>query len=213
MMMNSRRVNIFELLETEFIVFDSVVDVGCGELYDLINFEFSPFKTLIGIEKEFHSNGFGAYFRLKSEGLNLKPEEMREYRSELFQQFQKRFTIYNIDFQTFPLGVNTHSLIICNKVLHFFNHADKLVIIDKFYNALQPNGLLFLKINHFKHPNNTNLELVNHIGDHIYQSKNNEEDVRYLINPDAFKSMLSNYQLLGKYTKIDEKMLTIIIRK
>lgn len=205
--------NIYELLKNDFEVTDSVLDVGCGELCDLVNFESTEFKKLIGIDKGFKTNAFGAYYRIHSVNLTLEPAEERSFRQNLLQKFLSTFTIYNGDFNNYSFQQGAYSLLICNKVLHFYCDSDKLTLIQKFYDSLQLSGLMFIKINHYKHPNNTDLKEVNHITGHIYQNKNESADIRYLIKPLEFLNTLRGYNILEKYTVIDERTLTFVIRK
>lgn len=212
-MSNSNRPNIYEILKDDFKIFDIVIDVGCGELYDLINFEYSEFKTLIGIDNNFRTNGFGAYINIKSKGIYLTGEERREFRSKLFVDFKNRFTTIYGDFLNYNFQENSCSLIICNKVLHFFNDEKKLQIIERFYQALHVGGLLFIKLNHNRHANNINPDNTNHLSGLIYQSKVNDVDIRYLIEPKDFLSKLEGYSILTKHTKVDERTLTFVIIK
>lgn len=212
-MAKTNRPNLYEVLKDDFKVYDSVIDVGCGELYDLINFEYTEFKTLIGIDNNFRSNGFGAYRNLKSKGINLIGGELREFERNLLEEFKNRFKIHCIDFQTYQFNESSYSLIICNKVLHFFNDFEKFKVIESLYDALQVGGLLFIKLNHYMHPNNIDPKLTNHLGGYVYQNKSDVREIRYLVEPIDFLTKLAKYSILHKHTKIDERTITIVICK
>ena len=208
------RQNIYDLLKNEFKTFEILIDVGCTGLYDLLNFEDSQFKRLIGIDKEFETTPFGDYKRRKKERLFLTRDELRQMSGALLNSFNNRFEIVKGSVFDYNFGIDKNSFIICNKVLHFFDNKLKLELIDKFYNSLTNGGLLFLKINHFKHPNNTDLTKVDPIDDTTYRSKEDSNDIRYLIVPDLFISSLMNkYDIISKYIMVDEKTLTVVIRK
>jgi SAM-dependent methyltransferase len=213
-MKNQPRKNIFELLKSDILVYETLIDIGCGELNDLVDFENSQFENLFGIEKKFITNDFGAYFRIKKANLKLSPESERELKLELLEVFNSRFKIYYTSFLNFEFSKDVYSLIICNKVLHFYTDEQKYDFIEMFHNSLQPNGLLYLRINHSKHPNNTDLNLMDNIGINIYQNKNVENDIRYLIDERQFIEALNiRYNILEHLTSVDEETVTIVIRK
>lgn len=209
------RPNIYKLLTKEFKIFDILIDVGCKGFYDLIDFEYSPFKKIIGIDKEFERNNpFGDYRQRKTENLNLTDEEWRKYSSELIQAYNKRFDIKIMNFFDYDFGSNKNSLIICNKVLHFYNYETKLILIEKFYKSLQKDGIIYLRINHWLHTNNTDLNKMTKISEHVYQNKEVPEDIRFLIVPTQFINYLKdNYQLLPEMTFEDSKTLTLVLKK
>lgn len=212
-MTNRSRVNIYELLKDEFTLFDSVLDVGCRGLNDLVDFEFSPFKQLIGVDRVFGTNAFGDYFRLFKDDPSWTAEEKRAFRIKKYNDFKNRFTIFQMDFRDYNFKENTISLIICNKVLHFYDPKEKYELIRIFYNALEKNGLMFIKINHNLHPNNTDLTKVNKIAENTFQNKENPEDIRYLVDSSAFIDELCSYRIIEKNIDIDEKTITIVIKK
>jgi len=210
----SVRPNLYELLKPEFSVFDTLLDVGCGGLNDLVDFEFSPFKRLVGIEKEFQTNAFGDYYRLKTKNMTLSQGQARQVRSELVKSFMERFMIYDMVFLNFGFESNACSFIICNKVLHFYPDENRFAIIKELFNALQKDGILYLKINHNNHPNNTDLNNVIRLSENVYQNKEVPEDIRYLINTDVFTSQIEDgYTLLPKYTSKTDKTLTLVLKK
>lgn len=59
------RPNIYELLKSEFKVYDCLIDIGCSGMQDLTDFEVSPFKKLIGIDKHFDDSAFSDYIQYK----------------------------------------------------------------------------------------------------------------------------------------------------
>lgn len=45
------RLNIYKLLKPEFKIHDSILDVGCGGLYDLICFECPHLRHSMGLTR------------------------------------------------------------------------------------------------------------------------------------------------------------------
>lgn len=187
----------------------------CGDfpLYDLVDFDNSCFKKLVGIDIKFEKSLFEYYISRKSENKSLNVQDWLE--GKLLKYFNERFEILQKDFITdYKFGLNVNSLIICNKVLHFYSDDVKYKLIDRFYQSLQKDGLLYLKINHWLDPDNTDLEKVKKIGENTYQSINDPQDIRYLIVPNEFEENLKrNYQLLSAYRFEDCKTFTIVLRK
>ncbi len=210
-----RRTNVVELLKSEFTTYESVLDVGCKGLRDLIDFEDSPFQKLTGIDKESSRPiPFGDYRLEKTKNVQLTAEEMRELSKELQQRFQRRFKIHTMDFFDYDFGENKHNLIICNRVLHFYTDEVRLSLIQTMYYSLQSDGLLYLTMNHHTNANNTNPEKVNRLEKNIYQNKEDPSDIRYLINPEFFIDQLNSiYHLLSAYTFQDDKTLQVVIKK
>lgn len=208
------RPNIFKLLESEFKVFDSVIDIGCAGLQDLVDFEYSEFKKLIGVDKHFCTNDFGDYRRVKLKDKELTDEQSRLISSELLKDFMERFIIYNKDFNEIEWDEVKYSFIICNKVLHFYSEEKKFQLLKKFHDSLQQGGMIYLTVNHNLHPDNTNLTKVTRIGQNVYQNNEVPEDIRYLVDPDSFiRTLQKNYQVLEKYTSINKKTVTVVLRK
>ena len=122
------RDNLYELLKSEIRCFNILIDIGCGDLSDIVTFEKSPFKKLIGIDQKFETNPFGAYRRqikLKQSVANSENDMVDAEVSD----FRKRFDIKVQDFQLYNFQEKTLSLIICNKVLHFFNFEQQFELI------------------------------------------------------------------------------------
>lgn len=214
-MKNHERINIFKQLKKYFKNFDSVFDIGCGGLFDLFTFEDSKYKRLIGIDKEPRNRSyFRDYLDLIKEIQELNDEEIAKLSNQLFEKFNSKYSIITGDVLNHDFETNQYGMIICNKMLHFFNDKMKLELIEKFHYSLKKDGLLFIKLNHAHHPNNTNLAFVNSIDRNIYQGIKNPADIRYLIEPEEFlDSIKPNYHILNELTFTDEKTLTFVIRK
>ena len=214
-MLLSVRPNIYKLLEKEFQNFDVLVDVGCKGFNDLVDFENSDFKILIGISKEFQrGNAFGDYRERKTENLGLTNEKWIEYSKELFKTYTTRFDIKPIDLFEYYFGVNKNSFVICNKVLHFYEDKIKLELIKKFYDSLQKDGLIYLKINHCSNLNNIDPIKMTRIGECVFQNNEVPDDIRYLVKPIQFINILKNdYCLLKNFIVTDDKALTTVIKK
>jgi hypothetical protein len=208
------RPNIYKLLENEFRIFDILLDIGCAGLCDLVDFENSPFKKLIGIDKEFATTPFGDYGRCKTKNLDLTEEQYRILSNDLIERFKQRYVIEIMDFLDYDFITNTNSLIICNKVFHFYSDEKKFELIKTFYTSLQADGMIYLKINHDLHPDYIDLNKTTRIGENIFQNNEVPGDIRYPVEPNKFiKQLNKNYFLLHDYTISDKKTLTIIIRK
>jgi hypothetical protein len=205
-MEQSTRRNLYQLLSKEIRVTDCLIDVGCGNhILDLIDFEHSEFKMLKGIDKHLYQP-FLLYKKFK----NLK------HSYELHQQFRKRFQLYEIDFKDYNYNFETknYSLIICKHVLHFYSDIEKFFYLDVFYNSLQKDGLLFIKLNHHKNEDNTDLAYTREIESTVFQDMSNLDEVRYLIDPSAFLSTVrEKYSIIENYTIVDEKAVSFVIRK
>ena len=204
-MQGSVRENIYKLLKEEFIVTDSVMDIGYKHLIFLFDFDKTDFSRLYGIEKD--NYGWPAYFQLASKenitGI-LAPS-----------QFRERYELHpNTDFTTFEFKPQTYSLVICRFVLHFYSDSDKLKHIKSFYHSLQENGLLYLRINTIGKENDTDPEFWDSLGDNVYQNKVDGHK-RYLVNSEDFINTLKEeYNILDKFTdKNDLETVTIVIKK
>jgi len=199
----STRSNLFDQLSQDITVKDILIDVGCGRLHDLIDFEYSEFKTLKGLDRNLYQP-FRDYRRIK----NL------EHTPELHRHFIKRFLLRKIDFREYDFGSEQFSLIICKHVLHFYSDNEKLAYLELFYNAMQSGGLLFIKMNHNKNVDNTDLQHMEQIERTVYRNKTNLDDVRYLIDADSFlNSVKEKYSLLENHTIVDDKAVSFVIRK
>jgi hypothetical protein len=105
-------------------------------------------------------------------------------------------------------------LIICNKVLHFYDDSRKYEIIERLYSSLQKNGLLYLKINHNRNPNNTDPGKTIQIGHNVFQNLNDESEIRYLIEPFEFIRNLSGaYEVIPKFTLTDDKTTQLVLKR
>lgn len=213
-MIDPDELNIYKQLESEFTVFDTLIDVGCAGLKDLIDFENSPFKKLIGISKEFvRGNAFGDYRCRKTKNLKLNTEQWPQKTKELLEEF-KKLEINTMSLFDYDFIEGANSLIICNKVLHYFDDATKFELIQKFYASLQKGGLMYLKINHNRRTEYHNLTLTKKIAEDIYQGLEEPYDIHYPVNQEDFKQTLSiKYSLLDNFTKANQYNLTVVITK
>ncbi|MDQ6762737.1 MAG: hypothetical protein M3015_08920 [Bacteroidota bacterium] len=208
------RPNIYNLLKKEIRIFDTLIDIGCAGLQDLVDFEYSPFKNLIGIDKYFATNAFGDYRRVKLFNKELTDEEFRLMSKELIKSFTQRFIIHIKNLFEINWETGSFSFIICNKVLHFYEEEQKFEVLQRLFNSLQPDGMIYLKVNHNLHPNNSDLEKMIRVKENVYQNKEVPEDVRYLIDTKSFLQRLQmKYLILQDYTTIDSKTLAVVLRK
>ena len=155
--------------------------------------------------------------RCKTKNLDLTEDQYRILSNDLIERFHQRYIIEIgdfLDYVDYYFIRNTNSLIICNKVLHFYSDEKKFELIKTFYNSLQAEGMIYLKINHHLHPDYIDLNKTAKIGENIFQNNEVPEDIRYPVEPNKFINQLNkNYFLLHEYTLTDEKTLIIIIRK
>lgn len=116
---------------------------------------------------------------------------------------------------SYHYGIDKYGLIICTSVLHFFCDEIKCALICFFYKAIKKKGLIFIRLNHSKHPGDTNLKNSRKICHNIYQSKSDHNEIKYLIDSEEFIERMKIYNLVEKHILIDDKTgtLTIVIRK
>ena len=208
------RPDIYGLLQKEIKVYDVLIDVGCAGLCDLNSFENSPFKKLIGIDKHFDTNDFGDYRKLNLTDKQLTGEERAQRIHDLYQRFINRYQIFTQDFFQYDFGTNNVSLIICNKVLHFYKDEVKFKLIERFHTALQKEGLLYIKLHHWQNPDNTDPNKARKFDDFTFQSLTNEEDYRFLVEPTWFiENLKKKYKLLPACQEVNEHAITVVIRK
>lgn len=202
-MTQSNRPNIYKQLQDDIKVTDTLLDVGYGCLWDLIDFENSEFKRLEGIDKNV-SQPFMIYKKIKE----LK------HSSELHKYFRSRFHLATADLKNHVFNTNQYSLIICNKVLHFYPDNEKLNYLDKFYHSLQEDGLLFIKINHHKNADNTDSSHMIEIKKNVFKNPIDDNDTRYLVDPYEFLQLVrAMYLLIERHVIIDDKTISFVIRK
>ncbi len=202
-MPDASRPNIMHQLQNDIIKTDTLIDVGYGDMHDLIDFEHSSFKTIIGLDTQVFQP-FRVYRNAK--GIN--------YDTQLHDQFLERFTLSEDDFTEYDFGINKNSLIICRHVLHFYEDRAKLNYLQRFYLSLQEGGLLYVRLNHIFNKDNTDPDYMNIRNDRVFQNKAVPDDIRYLIEPDDFlKLMRSDYYLLESHTESTEYDLTFVIKK
>lgn len=200
----SKRQNIYLALKREFSHYNTIVDIACGNLSDLFNFEDSPFRELIGIDKKFKREPFIYYKHFK--GI--------VYENGLIAKFHDRFKVFEMDFNNYEFIGNDISLIICNKVLHFYEDAKKFEMIQRLYSSLSKDGLLYIKVNHSRHPNNTDPNKTKQIGPKSFQSLNDPTDIRHLVDPiDFIRQLSKDYTILHTHTKTTEKTTELVIKK
>ena len=203
-MENFSRVNLYLLLRNEFSNYESVLDIGCAGLFDLVNFEVSPFKRLIGVDKCFRTTPYGDYKRVKKV----------RYQKGLLEQFRARYDIHVADVFNFDLGINRHSLVICNKTLHFFDEVRRFELLERVQNSLLMDGLLYLKVNHNRHPNNTDPVKTVEIAKNVFQNKDVLNDIRFLVDSNDFlEKMNDKFNIISQYTIVDQKSVTLLVKK
>jgi len=203
-MNQTTRTNLYNLLSGDIKVTDSLIDVGCGcYFFDLIDFENTEFKTIQGLDRDLYQTF-----------LQYRKQKKLKHTYELHQQFLKRFRLSKMDFRDYNFKEKEFSLIICEHVLHFYRDEEKYIYLDLFYNSLQIDGLLFIKLNHCKNEDNTDPSEMLELETNVFQNKKHPEDVRYLIDSETFLNTVRNkYFIIENYTIIDDEALTFVIRK
>lgn len=214
-MTQSERPNIYELLKKDIKVCEVVIDVGCagedGPLKDLVDFEHS-FKKLIGIDKELKKEPLEYYKDRRFKNKTIKPEDW--WNGSLERDFEK-YDILEENFLNYNFKKKHYNLIICNKVLHFFEDEIKFEQINRFYESLQEDGLMYLKISHNQNLSHTDPSKMDKCGKNTFQCKEGERTKVHLVNADNFRHKLSEqYYLLDEYTIADNnRYLTTVIKK
>jgi hypothetical protein len=209
-MTDDNHYNIYENLQNDFEVYSDLLDVGCGkELKNLLDFDDSSFQSLIGIDKkppEFLTLLYDKY---------LKTKGIQDFDIWKFNEsaFGRKFKFCEEDILSYDYKTDHYGLIICTSVLHFYCDRIKHALISSFYKATQKKGLIFIRLNHSEHPDDTNSEFSRKICHNIYQSKSEPNDIRYLIDKDEFIERMKVYSMLEKHTLLTRETVTIVIQK
>ena len=216
--MEKTRPNLYKLLKSEFKKIDSILDVGCGYMDDLIDFEYSGFQELKGIDKGITYKPYIDYCLVK---FGEQPTDIPDTseRRVLNKYVNERFKTQGGeagDLTKYNYIPDSVSFIICNNVLHFFPDEQKLELIGKFYQALQSEGLLYVKINHRDNLLYKDAERIEKISEGVYRSIHTDENIRmflYPIDQEAFFHQLADYDIVSKYNCRNEDNFAFVIRK
>lgn len=202
-MTQSSHPNLYNQLFDDILIADTLLDIGCGYLLDLIDFEYSQFKRIEGLDKNIQQP-FLLYKKIKN----------KTHTHELYQYFRTRFIILKIDLKDYNFEVANKSLIICNKVLHFYDDKEKMIFLDIFHDSLQKDGLLYVKLNHNKHADNIDPSYMTEIHKNVFQNKEHPEDIRYLVESAEFLQIIrSKFSLIERHTLVDDKTVSFVIRR
>ena len=202
-MTQSPRPDLYKRLISDIRVTDTLLDIGYGSLHDLITFEDSAFKNLIGLTL-LRVADFKCYSVLKGGNLPV----------DVLIKFTKRYKLIQTDFRQYDFQKDKYSLIISNKVLHFYPDHEKLKYIDLFFQSLQSQGLLYVEINHNKHKDNTDPGFMKEIDKNVFQNKENPADIRYLVDVNDFMHVIkSKFFVLDHQNSCNENTMSFVLRK
>ncbi len=194
--------NLFELYQHEISGNESVLDVGCGGLEDLVCFEDAPFEILHGVDRDL-DYPFDNYSNSRTVINQKKPLS--------FAEFQKRYKLKKADIKDYDFGMNRHNFIICRNVLHFFPDPEKFDLVERMYTALAPGGLLYLQLYH-----TTNQHIIDnyiHLGMNVYASEVST-DKYYLTDQYHFTEEVENkYAILTNEVQRDAQGFRFAIKK
>ena len=203
--------NLYEIMRDDFKIYDSLLDLGCSGMADILDFEYSPFKKLIGIDKH-DVNPFWVYRDAEQKGMTeqekFQVDNDIERNNDLLDYIFHKFDIRQCRIEDFKFPEAPYAFIICNKVLHFFPDDQKFQLIDRFYEHLQPKGLIYLKINHIGHPDLQNRKNSDLIGEYAvkpkFMNKWGDQDPVYYMVPEKLNAFVSKYETLHKYSELEK---------
>jgi SAM-dependent methyltransferase len=201
------RTNLYKLYEDYITGYESVLDVGCGDFFDLVPFEEGLFKMLYGVDRKVKNDWYQTYCCARSK-IDINATVLD------FEEFLSRYKIEQADILQYDFGDHCHNFIICKNVLHFFPNNDKLLLIERMYKALYPRGILFIQLNHSENVNVTSLEAADQLDKHVYASKATPEQVFYLVEEDIFISeIMKQYTILNDKVERTDRWIRFAIKK
>jgi 2-polyprenyl-3-methyl-5-hydroxy-6-metoxy-1,4-benzoquinol methylase len=139
---------------------------------------------------------------------------IRQTDSHLTNIIRAKIIFKNERVEDFIFKPNTYNIVIANYILHFLNQNDRAKIIDSIYDALLPNGILYLKTFHTK----TRKIISDGIkdGENIYRDPNPESILKfYLPSYNQLVEDMKRFSIIGmnELSKIDETDIVLVGRK
>lgn len=203
--MYMERTNLFELYRNEISGNESVLDVGCGRLEDLVCFEDGPFKVLYGVDRDMYYDY--ELYRLSRFKINQK-------KPLGFAEFQKRYKLERANIENYDFGINCHNFIICRNLVHFFPDTEKFDLIERMYVSLAAGGLLYLQLHHTDNQDIINSEKFCYLERNVYARKDNPNLICYLMDHHFFiEELRKKYVILKSEIQINEHGFWFVIKK
>lgn len=186
-------------------VFNTFLDIGCGNAHILYTFENLGFTKMIGIDEEIKFSSFYHYCNYK----NLKTIESIHLRDEI----NAKFSFFRSDARKYIYEIREYSFILMRYFLHFIPDQDKYALIKRLYNLLEPGGIIYMVLNHNQNANNTDPKIMDKIDENTYRSKTGLKTTRYLVNKENFISNMKPYTKIEELCSCSENEITLVITK
>ena len=197
--------NYKDELEPYFKIYGSMLDVGCGNLKYLFQFDNSKFTKLVGIDLKLPEDPFQEY-------LNFKYPKLSDFDYHaLEKRFLKNYSFLEQNIVDVKIKKESYGFIFCKHVIHFIPHEKQILLTDILYNGLRNRGLLFLKINHNQNKQYSDSTKVDRLYKNCFKEKR-KDIIHYLNDPDEIVKNFSE-KYLPISTDKDDKSVTILIRK
>jgi hypothetical protein len=194
----------FQELSSRFQISGTMLDIGCGNLKYLFQFDTSKFKRLIGLDLKLPEDPFECYLD------NTCPNLTSIDYDNLEKKFWSRYKFYKKDILDFQIDKDYYGFIFCKHVLHFIPHNFQSQLIDNLYSGLKYKGFLYLKINHNKNKQYTDHDKVDILTKDCFKEKK-KGLIHYLYDPqELVQSLTLRYN--PELITTDEKSVTVIIR-
>jgi SAM-dependent methyltransferase len=189
--------------------FNTIIDIGCRAAVTLVDFEELGFKKLIGIDINLKYAPLYQYSKILAYKNIPHDKNTQEFRNE----FQKKYFFREIDYKNYPFEQELYSFIICKNFLHFFSDEEKYSLIERLYGLLEPQGILYIRVNHIYNNSNTDPTKMIDCGNNTYEIKGRTKQRRYLIKPNYFIEKMSKYPQIDELFLCDDMAVSIAIRK
>jgi SAM-dependent methyltransferase len=201
-----KRTNLFETYQNTITGNESVLDVGCGGLEDLVCFEDGPFKVLHGVDRDLDWDyRFQTYSNSRKVINNKKPLSQTE--------FEKRYTLRKADVKDYDFDLNHYNFIICRNLIHFFPDPEKFILIERMHEALAESGLLYLQLYHTTSKQVIENKDYIHFGMNIYRSKKSTDKYYLMDKRLLIEEVKKKYDILNNEVEGDEDRLIFVIKK
>ena len=210
MEIKEEKVTIAERMNAEYRVFNTILDIGCGNAQYLYDFKKFGFRKAIGVDKMLPNINPVKHYTdhlVKTLGIGKGDALGMYYAEDSWLKF------FGGDFDKYLVNNPTekYSLIICRNVLHFYPDSQKYQIIAQLYNQLEPDGLLYIELNNNKHPDTLSCEHVE--GNTYIGFKDYDKTKWYYADENEFQNQTAKFNPVGSLYQCDNHSLKIVFRK